>query len=1179
MLRSPPRRSSAGPLPRWRRPAALVVAALSWGVGGARLAQAAEPSAERAPEPWVLTSRSLVVYPSAGTSEHPVELGLQVAVLEAGWLSLPLGSAGLRVEALRLNGRPASWAMGADGPVFVAKLPVGRHTIAVEGVASGGPRSLDLRLGLAASASLRLVGESLSVEVEGANTPAGPGRWDLGPGERVALRWSEAVPPPPRPMALRAELMVALRVDELGVEGRADLGLVVSHGRLDRLSIEIPSATELELLGPDGAPLRDGSRRIEGQGGSFALVFDPPVEGSVALSLRYRAPVPGPLAVAAPLPTLGGARELSGWLSLSQEDGLMLAPEAQAGLEAASLASRPARARGLTAGAPLAAWRITGPRPALRWADLGASTLQGPALLIDQADYRLATEAHGRLAMRATWQVRNDRQQYLRVRMPEGWSPIGARVAGRPVAPVRVDENTLLIPLERSVETFSGLVALPVELNMVGREAAWARRGWRSLESPAVDAPVASARWRIDLPQERRVRRLEGTPRPAGAPSGRLDMGFALNRGAPVEPRAADEDNRRLRSQETWNQAYSAYKNNDFEVADSLLREAATLDPSNAAAKDLQGNVDLLLGRSVIPSEDKDKAKVARKVKAMAWAKADDSRAAQQSDLEAAAAASSAGDLRGAVSAYRSAAEQTRRLAALEQDEAVEEKERLAQLEQQVQALEAELLANEAAERAQMAHSGKSAPSASLGSSGARLPVSSAQRPAQEEGKKSALSAEPPPPPAEPEPILLSEREHEVVVEDVMVLAEAGPRRAARGEEPSMKAAESAPEKVIQRAPGALPTPVEAKPAASANGTPAPVSGATIIENTYVVDGLKSEDAAGGQAQPLRSGVVTTFDFEDISGELLRPDGSLEAFGYTVDEPGAVEPAERWYDGDVEGGISGGVEGGVAGGVVGGVVVGIEGGVLGGEVVGILSGVVGVVGGASDASALFPAAPAPDGGVGFGGRAADRREALNRRGGDDDAAEGEGHLPVDPADAAPDALRTIDRQSLESVPVGRSYQSAVVAVAGVSRSRVRSAVRRLVVRRTPPLAPGHPPVAPPPPPPPVAWVDGAPWIAPAGLPQGPVHPAPNGPQLRRPPGEKPVAEAIAVPVLPAVPLEAPPVRATPERAALPLPLPTGVDAITLTLSMPDSPEPLELQQQLVAADEPLRVRLRVVPRR
>ena len=1125
------------------------MAALLWGVGGAGPAQAAEPSAERAPEPWVLTSRSLVVHPSAGASEHPVELGLQVAVLEAGWLSLPLGSAGLRVEALRLNGRPASWAMGADGPVFVAKLPVGVHTLALEGVASGGPRSLELRLGLAASASLRVVGDSLSVEVEGAHTPAGPGRWDLGPGERVALRWSEAVAPPPRPMALRAELMVALRVDELGVEGRADLGLVVSHGRLDRLNIEIPSATELELLGPDGAPLRDGARRIEGQAGSFALVFDPPVEGSVALSLRYRAPVPGPLAVAAPLPTLGGARELSGWLSLSQEDGLMLAPEAQAGLEAASLASRPARARGLTAGAPLAAWRITGPRPALRWADLGASTLQGPALLIDQADYRLATEAHGRLAMRATWQVRNDRQQYLRVRMPEGWSPIGARVAGRPVAPVRVDENTLLIPLERSVETFSGLVALPVELNMVGREAAWARRGWRSLESPAVDAPVASARWRIDLPQERLVRRLEGTPRPAGAPSGRLEMGFALNRGAPVEPRAADEDSRRLRSQETWNQAYSAYKNNEFEVADSLLREAATLDPSNAAAKDLQGNVDLLLGRSVGLSEDKDKAKVARKVKAMAWAKADDSRAAQQSDLEAAAAASSAGDLRGAVSAYRSAAEQTRRLAALEQDEAVEEKERLAQLEQTVKELEAAL-----ADR-------NGEPSdASL------IPLERFMR----------IDADRVPPPAEPEPSPQapttavaaaspapalspaevddrsesSHRENTYMLDGANITdpvpsllggrpppapAPARAPRAATAGKQSEKAAESAPEKVIQRAPGALRTPAEAKPAARANGAPAPVSGTTTVENTYVVDDLKSEDAAGGQA------VQTTFDFEseDISGELLRPDGSLEALGYTVPEPEAVEPIERWYDGDVEGGLAGGVEGGVVGGVLGGVF----GGVMGGAV--------------------------------------DRPEALNRLGADDDAADGDGQPIEDEAETltSPDALRTIDRQSLESIPVGRSYQSAVVAVEGVRRSRVRSAVRRLVVRRTPPLAPGHPPVAPKPPPPPVAWADGAPWIAPAGLPQGPVQPAPNGPQLRLPPGEKPVAEVIPVPVLPAVPRKAPPVRATPARAALPLPLPTGVDAITLTLSMPDSPEPLELQQQLVAADEPLRVRLRVVPRR
>lgn len=1036
--RPPARRSGAG---------ALALAALLLSAAAPGAALAAEPSVERAPQPWALTRRAVLLQPSADSSEHRVELGLRFVVLEAGWLSLPLASAGLRVEALRLDGRPASWSMGAEGPVFIAKLPPGAYSLVVEGVAAGGPRGLELGLGLEAPSSLQVLGEGLSVEVEGGATPAGAGRWDLGPAPRLALRWSEAVAPPPRPMELRAELMLALRADELGVEGRAELGLVVAHGRLDRLRLDIPSATELELLGPDGQPLRGGGRRVEGGAGSFTLVFEPPIEGSAALSLRYRAPVPGPLAVAAPLPTVVGARALSGWLSMSQEDGLMLAPQAQGGLEAAALAARPERARGLLPGATIAAWRITGPRPALRWADLGAATLQGPPLIIDQADYRLATAEHGRLAMRATWQVRNDRQQFLRVRVPEGWSPLGARVAGRPVAPVRVDALTYLIPLERSVETFSGLVAVPVELNLVGQEEAWLRRGWRALSSPAVDAPVASARWRIDLPPSRRLRSLEGTPRPPGAPAGRLDLGYALRRAEPVAAEPAGLDAQRLRSQETWNQAYSAYKANDFEGADALLREAAALDPSNAAAKDLQGNVDLLLGRASVSADDRDKVNVARKVKAMAWAKADDSRAAQASDLKAAAAASSAGDLRAAVSAYRSAAEQTRRLAQLEQDEAVEEKERLAQLEQTVKELEAAL-----ADRDSQPADG----SLSLLERFERIDAERVDPPAERK-----------PPPQAPPTRTLSP----VQVDDL--------------------------------------------------------AGSSSNENTYMLDGVNITDPVRslpvGRPPPAPAPAPAPAPVAAATGERLK------ALGYQVD----VDDAEA-IAGDLELGVEGGVMGGVVGGVLGGVF----------------------------------------GGAGSGGSGAGPVEDLDGAGG------GEGPPAAEPEEQER-AEKTVDRVMLESIPAGRSYQASIAQVVVERRRVVRFGRRGARARSAAPsaaAAPAAPPLSPPPPAPGVDFAPETPWwAAPAAAP--PVAGVPGAPRLRSPPSPAPVDGRSATPMRPPQPPPIPPTRRRPQRAALPLPVPEGVEAMTLTLSMPDPPAPLELQQQLVAADEPLRVRLRVAPRR
>ncbi|MBL8616596.1 MAG: tetratricopeptide repeat protein [Deltaproteobacteria bacterium] len=1181
------------------RRAALALLGLGLGLLPAGLCAAAPAEAVEAEAPRgpLLLARQVEVLPG-DDGQHVVLINYELRCEQACWLNLPLDGA-LRLESAALDGRPLGWAAGAQGPLLLARLEAGTHLLRARAVVTGAPGALQIELPAAARSTVALQGAGLRATLDQGVPRAGGLRWDQPWGGRVDLRWSTGETAPPRPQAISGEALISLRADEEAVFGRAELSLRVAHAPLARLPVRLPGATRLELLGPDGAPKVGGPVRVSGADGSFVLEFDPPLRGSAALSLAWAAPLPTTAAGPAPVPVFEGARELDGWLSLSQEDGAMIAPEGAAQLEAAPLSARPDRLVNMSAGAPVAAWRVRGPRPALQWSALGGAPLSAPPLIVDAAEYRLAVATHGRLALRATWQVRNDRQQHLRVTLPPGQRPMGARVAGRPVALVQVDARTWLLPLEKSVETFSGLVAFPVELNVIGSGAAWARRGWQELLSPAVDAPVAAARWRIELPAERALREIEGTPRPVRAPTGRLELGHALVREE--EEQAAEgeraDDAQRQASQESWNLAYSAYKANRFEEADALLKQASALDPSNSAASALQGNVDLLLGRVQIAAEDKEKAKVARKVKAQASSRADADRAAQQEGLKAAEVAVAEGNLDEAVENYRAARDQTWRLAQLEQDEAVEEKARLAELDSRLAALEEERRARSAPPPpAKTTNSSFSTRSASRGPAVAPAPTPPQEQPAAPRFDKND----------EQNDLQTDDLEEAPTTEeDLELTLRAGKDRPAdgrmggRGEVGGQRRKEVSDD----RKPATLGGFGEGKGAAPA-----------------AADGHFGDDDSEPVVDALESSLPEAVQFEgDVLQGYVVEGAAIGLFGVTIE------------------GEAGGVEGGVVGGVVGGVLGGVLGGVASGEASGLDAGVVKGLDAppppppppppprmaADHFDAPMPAAkpldlglptpadPGPAGGAGAGDLAGattventvvtgmespDPLQALN----------------VVPGVQAEGVV--ISREFLERVPAGRSYQQAVQVVAGTTDKDApeeldKKELDRLPVQRDVLAAAQAAPAGgglrfeqrgPPArrPAPPVVADPNAPWPldpAPPAPPQRvraaqapgraaataalPVRPAPPPPATDPAPGLPGRPAAPPAPWIAAPPPHQPPVRPTPSRLSPPLPIPTGVDAVTLTLSMPLAADPLELQQQLVAAGEPLRVRLRVRPRR
>ncbi len=698
------------------------------------------------PPPTVVVPLDALAPPEADPFEPPVEvivdavavdldLGDETAVdvtwtlhtLQPTWVDLPVSGADLALDDATLDGLPVALPASADGIRRLTARLDGDHVLRVTGTVFTPQRRMELPV-LPASRGMVQAGGDWDVEVADAVTSRGA-TWDLLGVDRLAVTWKPATPPAPRPIVVTSESATAVRLGAGGLEGTTTLRYLIRHGTVEALSFDLSGPTD--HLAVEGT----GVREFTQVGTRVDVALSRPTRGHVTLTVSYRAPPPdGDDATAIPIPVPPDSQ--GSWITVLQADQSLVAPDPRAHLEAVATRHLPVWARGLSDGTQVVAYRVTGRSPALDYRLLVFDPVEEPPTLVDEARYEVAYTAHGRVLMRARYQVRNDRNQYLRVTTPPGFTAMGVRVAGDVVQPVAVGGVDLLVPLEKSVETLHGLVTFPVEIFFWGQEEAWERRGVRTLTTPAVDAPVAYARWEIIMPPGVEARQTEGIPTlvPSwtakqgglaygqsygdalepetlvvadGAPARRRKQRvvrspapiFGMKKPAepgmvmaepPPPPPEVEQAFLEDASQEAWNMAYRAYQDNDFDEAAGWLDESLILNPDNSAASALMANVDVLLGsdKGGDAQDSSGEEVMERRIRDMARARTQGEAVKQEKAKKKAEQSLRAGDLESARAELESLVEITRELALVEQAEAFDQKSQLAEYSRQLEEID-----------------------------------------------------------------------------------------------------------------------------------------------------------------------------------------------------------------------------------------------------------------------------------------------------------------------------------------------------------------------------------------------------------------------------------------------------------------------------------------------------------
>jgi hypothetical protein len=114
----------------------------------------------------------------------------------------------------------------------------------------------------------------------------------------------------------------------------------------------------------------------------------------------------------------------------------------------------------------------------------------------------------GRRMTQLVYSMRNNRAQFLRLRMPESAEVWSAFVGGRAVKPAKGEDGRLLVPLARSQASGGALASFAVELVYVeGGVAPDARgHGTYTASLPVADVPCTQVAWTAYLPYEAKVK-------------------------------------------------------------------------------------------------------------------------------------------------------------------------------------------------------------------------------------------------------------------------------------------------------------------------------------------------------------------------------------------------------------------------------------------------------------------------------------------------------------------------------------------------------------------------------------------------------------------------------------------------------------------------------------------------
>lgn len=427
-----------------------------------------------------------------------------------GWAAVPLLSADTALKSAKINGKDAPIYIDRGFYTFVTNKPgafVAELEFAARLTKEDGTTFFSFPLAPSGATNVSFTVDSPDgIDFEVANA-RGLTQGVTGNVHRVdatlpatgslALSWQRhVIEEKAQEARVYAETQTLVGVSEGVLQAHATVHYTILHKGVQALRFKLPG--DVVVLDVQGPGMRDWKQQPDG---SILMTLNYDAIGSYQVVVDYeRASVSGNLPLVS---VLDVAREKS-WVGVDARSAVELVAGKAVQATPVDVRELPASLIGQTDFPVLLAWKARGGEVQIPLEVRTHPDVDMLVTLVDTCVAETLVTVDGRRMTRVRYAVRNNRNQFLHMKVPEGGEVWSASVAGRGVKLAKGDGD-ILIPLVRSDSSGGSLSAFLVEVVYVEGGAALGTGGTLRLDLPRVDAPTSQLQWTVFFPGQAKV--------------------------------------------------------------------------------------------------------------------------------------------------------------------------------------------------------------------------------------------------------------------------------------------------------------------------------------------------------------------------------------------------------------------------------------------------------------------------------------------------------------------------------------------------------------------------------------------------------------------------------------------------------------------------------------------------
>lgn len=322
----------------------------------------------------------------------------------------------------------------------------------------------------------------------------------LSPTNTIKIRWRKKPPEfikgPPK---VYSETFNLLSIEDDVLRVHTQISLSVLQNTISAVTLKIPEGYSILDVGGNG--IEDWREVTDKKNTNLEIPFEYPKKGSFTLTITSEKLLPNSsMAVDFAGFAVHGAIREKGFLGVALKSTSEVTLEGSQGLDKLDVSELPASLINRSQKPLLLGFKYLHHPYSLVLDIKKHEELPVIGTVVDSASGVTLVTEDGKLVHRIVYQIRNTSKQFLELELPQDAQIWSVFVGGEPAKP-RLNHKRILIPLNRSRQGATGLVAFEVELIYFQKTT---RFGWLSRKNsmfPVPDIIISEMLWSVYLPE------------------------------------------------------------------------------------------------------------------------------------------------------------------------------------------------------------------------------------------------------------------------------------------------------------------------------------------------------------------------------------------------------------------------------------------------------------------------------------------------------------------------------------------------------------------------------------------------------------------------------------------------------------------------------------------------------